>query len=481
MARILVVDDDAGIRRAFASLLRGCGHELLTAESGEVGIEVAAREQPDLILLDVRLPGMSGLDTFRTLKNTHSEAPVIMMTGSGTMDLAIEASRMGAYEYMLKPFEPGAMLGLIEQTLAARRGAEGQVAPAEAGPHESDLIIGRSVPMQELYRAIGRVAATDTTVLIRGESGTGKELVARAILNHSRRAAKPMIVVNCAAIAENLLESELFGHERGAFTGAVARHEGYFERAAGGTLLLDEIGEVPLGLQAKVLRVLQEKTFERIGGAETLRADVRILAATNRDLEKGMAEGRFREDLYHRLDGVTIRVPPLRDRREDIPALVRAFLDRCAQDMEVPRPAISEAAMAMLCEHDWPGNVRQLENCLRRAVLFGRGFSIQREDLQEALRQSAEPARAGEQASLEALIREVAIRHLDASAGPGCHLRLLDLTEREILAEALRRANGNQTRAAEILGIPRPTLHARLQRHRLRASTVVGDGDAAQS
>jgi len=478
MARILVVDDDAGIRGAFAALLKNGGHELLTASSGEAGLELAERENPDLVLLDVWLPGMSGLDTFRALKERRSSTPVIMMTGSGTMDLAIEASKLGAYEYRLKPFDPGAMLELIENALeSARLAAEPVEEPLEPAPHSSDLIIGASAPMQELYRAIGRVAQTDATVLIRGESGTGKELVARAIRLHSRRSGGPIVIVNCAAIAETLLESELFGHERGSYTGAVGRHEGYFERADGGTILLDEIGDVPLGIQAKILRVLQEKTFERLGGTETLRIDVRILAATNRDLERAIAEGRFREDLYHRLNGVTIRVPPLRERREDIPALARAFLARFARDLEIERPALSEAAMALLCGYDWPGNVRELENCLRRAVIFARGTSIQRDDLRTAMEHGSGTLVAGGSgpASLEELVRELVGRHLDASSGPGCEPRLTELVEKELIVEALRRANGNQSRAAEMLGIPRPTLHAKIQRHRVRTTTIVDE------
>src|ERR1043166_5253140 len=348
MGRILVVDDDTGIQRAIQALLKGRGHEIFIAGSGEAGLEILERERPDIVLIDVWLPGMNGLETLQAIKTRQAGTPIIVMTGSGTMDLAIEASKVGAFDYRLKPFDPTQMLQLIEKALdSVRLAGEPDAAAEEERSASSDLIIGGGAKMQELFRSIGRVAPTDANVLIRGESGTGKELVAKAIRQHSRRSDGPMVMVNCAAIPETLLESELFGFERGAFTGAVGRRVGMFERASGGTILLDEIGDIPLGIQAKILRVLQEKTFERIGGTETVRVDVRILAATNRDLEQAMAAGRVREDLYHRLNVVTIHVPPLRERRDGIPALTRAFLARFGRELElggeVPRGPLPPA------------------------------------------------------------------------------------------------------------------------------------------
>ena len=480
MGRILVVDDDTGIQRAIQALLKGRGHEIFIAGSGEAGLEILERERPDIVLIDVWLPGMNGLETLQAIKTRQAGTPIIVMTGSGTMDLAIEASKVGAFDYRLKPFDPTQMLQLIEKALdSVRLAGEPDAAAEEERSASSDLIIGGGAKMQELFRSIGRVAPTDANVLIRGESGTGKELVAKAIRQHNRRSDGPMVMVNCAAIPETLLESELFGFERGAFTGAVGRRVGMFERASGGTILLDEIGDIPLGIQAKILRVLQEKTFERIGGTETVRVDVRILAATNRDLEQAMAAGRFREDLYHRLNVVTIHVPPLRERRDDIPALTRAFLARFGRELELERAAISESAMALLCAHAWPGNVRELEHCLRRALIFTRGFAIQRDDLQRIL--EGKPGSvfpAGAQSS-EELLRRFLAGYLDSNAGPGCEPRLTETIERELLLEALRRSNGNQSKAAELLGIPRPTLHAKLQRHALRTTTVVDNPNGA--
>jgi DNA-binding NtrC family response regulator len=476
VAKILVVDDDAGIRKAISALLNGRGHEIFMAGSGEAGLELAKREEPDLVLIDVWLPGIDGLETFRSIKAQRAKTPVIVMTGSGTMDLAIEASKIGAFDYRLKPFDPGSMLALIDKALDSVRTEPPLADGRDRAPLSRDLIIGSSAPVQELFRSIGKVSPTEATVLIRGESGTGKELVARAIRDHSRRSGGPMVTVNCAAIPETLLESELFGYERGAFTGAVSRRIGMFERAHGGTILLDEIGDVPLGIQAKVLRVLQEKTFERIGGSETIRVDARILAATNRDLERAIGEGRFREDLYHRLNVVTLHVPSLRERREDIPALATAFLARFAHELEVDEPVLPQATMELLCSYDWPGNVRELEHCLRRALIFTRGFALQPDDLLLAMERRPATAGSPTQRSDEELLRDFLSRHLEAHAGRGCEPRLMMMIEKELLLEALRRSNGNQSKAAELLGIPRPTLHAKLQRHRLRTTTVVDEG-----
>jgi len=479
MARILVVDDDTGIQNAFQALLKGRGHEILAARSAEAGLEILDHEHPDVVLLDVWLPGKNGLETFQAIKARGVRTPVIVMTGSGTMNLAIEASKIGAFDYRLKPFDPGQMLELIEKALESGRLARTPVADSVPTIVPDDLMIGGGPRMQEVYRSIGRVAQTDATVLIRGESGTGKELVARAIREHSRRSQTPILIVNCAATPETLLESELFGYERGAFTGAVARRVGMFERAHGGTILLDEIGDVPLGIQAKILRVLQEKTFERIGGTETVRVDVRILAATNRNLERAIAEGRFREDLYHRLNVVTIHMPPLREHREDIPALAQVFLARFGRELGIENPALADSARTLLSSYSWPGNVRELEHCLRRALIFTRGFPIQRDDLLRTMESASDPV-ASQRRTGDELLRDLLARHLEANAGPGCEPMLLETVEKELIREALRRCSGNQSKAAEMLGIPRPTLHAKLQRHGIRTTAVVEDGKSAE-
>ncbi len=344
MGKILIVDDDPQLRQSFEKLLTEDGHQVKTASSGEAALAQVKAETPDLVIMDVRLPGMDGLEAFRAIHEMEPKLPVIVMTAYGTTETAIEATKLGAFEYVLKPPEFPDMLALIGQALEAgrfmRSRVELDVAPSAAA---AEAIIGRSKPMQEVYKAIGRVAPTDATALIRGESGTGKELVARAIYQHSLRAAKPFLVINCVAIPETLLESELFGYEKGAFTGAVHRRVGKFEQAHGGTVFLDEIGDMPFSIQAKILRLLQEKSIERLGGREPIPVDVRIIAATNRDLEAALAAGKFREDLYYRLKVVTIWLPPLKERPEDLTLLAEYFLARFAKEMGLDNPGMDAA------------------------------------------------------------------------------------------------------------------------------------------
>jgi len=342
---ILIIDDDDQLRRSFERLLREEGYSVRGAPSGEAGLEIVDKERPDLVILDMRLPGMDGFETFKRIHGLDPKLPVIIVTAYGTTDTAIEATKMGAYDYLLKPFEIPDMLLIIKEALKAGRFMRSRV---QMDPPSDDItgeaMVGRSRPMQEVYKAIGRVAPTDATVLIRGESGTGKELVARALYQHSVRANRPFLVINCVAIPETLLESELFGYEKGAFTGAVHRKVGKIEQAHGGTVFLDEIGDMPLKIQAKILRLLQEKSIERLGGRQTIPVDVRIIAATNRNLEDAVSEGRFREDLYYRLKVVTIWLPPLRDRAEDIIPLAEYFLSRFSADMNMVNPGMSEEA-----------------------------------------------------------------------------------------------------------------------------------------
>jgi len=471
MGRILIVDDEPGVLNAFQEMLVGLGHQVETAADGSAAVDLVRTNPPEVVVTDLCMPVMGGLDAFRQIRSINPKLPVIIMTGQGTMDTAIEATKLGAFDYQLKPFAPEEMVAAIDRALECVRLMQRNVElnPAAAGS-ASDAIIGSSPGMQEVFKAIGRVAATDATVLIRGPSGTGKELVARAIYQHSLRVKSPLLVVNCVALPEALLESELFGHERGAFTGAYTRKIGKFEQACGGTIFLDEIGDLPSAVQAKILRVLQQRTFERVGGSETLEADVRVLAATNRNLEQAITEGGFREDLYHRLNVVTIQLPPLKDRRCDIPVLVDYFLNRYSQELRIEKPLISPEAIESLREDDWPGNVRELEHRIYRTLIFTRGYPIQPADLQRA----REASRQGELDSGEDVAEpswlSMVQAYLDKHQGVGAHERLIGEIERLMISEALRRTNGNQTHAAQMLGLTRPTLHAKIQRHAIIAS-----------
>jgi nitrogen regulation protein NR(I) len=473
MGHILVVDDDPQLRQSFEKLLTAEGHRVRTAASGEAALEMVRAAASDLVIMDVRLPGKSGLETFRAMHEIEPKLPVIIMTAYGTTETAIEATKLGAFEYVLKPFEIPDILALIAQAIDAgrfmRSPVEMNVPPdATAG----DAIIGNSKPMQEVYKAIGRVAATDATVLIRGESGTGKELAARAIYQHSLRANKPFLVINCVAIPETLLESELFGYEKGAFTGAVNRRVGKFEQAHGGTVFLDEIGDMPFSIQSKILRLLQEKSIERLGGRETIPVDVRILAATNRDLEAALAAGRFREDLYYRLKVVTLWLPPLRSRVGDIPLLAEYFLARFAREMDLSNPGITPEAKAMLNNHPWPGNVRELANAMQKALIFSRGYPIHPEDISRAIGIESATPRADD-ARTQETIRQWVRQSLLAGAGDSLFEAFMDRFAALVISEALDLTAGNRSRAAKLLGISRPTLLSKIDRYRLKVETSI--------
>jgi len=466
MARILVVDDERNVLRAFEDILTTRGHEAACVSGAEEAIRRLKNADFDLVIMDVCLPGMNGLDALAQIRQIQPMLPVIVMTGQGTTDSAIEATKRGAFDYQLKPFEPAEMLQTIAKALEAARLMKGRLAlnPETTTP-PSDAIVGRSAVMQQLYKAIGRVAATGATVLIRGESGTGKELVARAVYQHSQRSQMPLVVVNCAAIPETLLESELFGYERGAFTGATTRRVGKFEQAHGGTMFLDEIGDIPLMVQAKILRALQDGTFQRLGGNETLQSDARVLCATNRDLERAIAAGSFREDLYHRLNVVTLQIAPLRERRDDIPALVDYFMSRYARAAGIERPPLAQNALDALVNHSWPGNVRELEHLIQRLMIFTGGYTIQAHDLPWALRTDSQaPTNEGNPSNEEQWLSLIRM-HLTAYAGNHACEELLEKIEKLLIIEALRRSHGNQTHAARLLGLPRPTLHAKMQKH----------------
>lgn len=473
MSRILIIDDDAQLRQGFERILREEGHTVLGASTGEEGLALFRESMPDLVVADVRLPGMSGLEAYLAIRGIDPKIPVIIMTAFGTTETAIEATKLGAFDYVLKPFEIPDMLGLIDQALEAGRFMRAQVemdvVPETAA---ADAIVGKSKAMQEVYKAIGRVAPTDATVLIRGESGTGKELVARAIYHHSQRSHKPFLVINCVAIPETLLESELFGYEKGAFTGAINRRMGKIEQANGGTVFLDEIGDMPFTIQAKILRLLQEKSIERLGGRETIPVDVRIIAATNRDLEAALAEGRFREDLYYRLKVVTLWLPPLRERASDIPLLTDYFLGRFAKDMNVSNPGITEEARDVLAHYPWPGNVRELANTLQKALIFSRGCPICPEDVSQAIRGEGAGMAAEDGAATEA-IRQWVRKALASQSGENVFETLMDRFAGLLIAEALNLTSGNRTRAAKLLGLSRPTLQSKIEKYGLKIETSV--------
>jgi nitrogen regulation protein NR(I) len=472
MGVILIIDDDYQIRQSFEKLLTEEGHEVLTAASGETGLTILGSVIPDLVILDIRLPGMSGIETFLALRQIEPKLPVIIMTAFGTTETAIEATKLGAFDYVLKPFDIPEILKLISQALEAGRFMHAQVEIdilQKTASHE--VIVGQSKPMQEIYKAIGRVAPTDATVLIRGESGTGKELVARAIYQHSLRLQKPFLVINCVAIPETLLESELFGYEKGAFTGAVNRRMGRVEQANGGTLFLDEIGDMPFSIQSKILRLLQEKSIERLGGREPIPVDVRIIAATNRDLESGLAEGRFREDLYYRLNVVTIHLPPLRDRLQDIPRLTDYFLDRFAREMEIDNPGMTEEAKALLKKYHWPGNVRELANTIHKALIFSRGYPIHQEDIAQVFKGDAVVRE--DDHSDNGTIKHWARKALMTRVGDNKFDVLIDQVSGMLISEALDLTNGNRSRAAKLLGLSRPTLQSKIEKYRLRLETSV--------
>lgn len=480
-AVILVIDDDADLRYSLKRVLSGKEYRVLEAESGEAGLKVAAAEKPQVILLDNRMPGMTGIETLQHLRGENPNAMIILMTAFGTTQTTIEAMKFGAFDYIMKPFDPKQIVGLTAAALAASsdldKASASMGGDADSHSHVSaeDLeggIIGSSKPMQAVFKTIGQVAASDATVMITGESGTGKELIARAIHQNSLRSNKPYIAVNCAAIAENLIESELFGHEKGAFTGATQQHLGKFERCDGGTIFLDEIGDMALTTQTKILRALQEGEIQRVGGSETIKVDVRMLAATNKPLEQMVEEKTFREDLYYRLNVVRVPLPALRERMEDVPSLVDFMLKRLARDSKAELKHISPEALAVLQAYDWPGNVRELENLIYRSAVMAQGEAILIKDLPEEVVKAAglEPTEEAEESgSGTAAASGDALDAAYAQLRAETEVDLLQAAERAMIARALQETGGELGAAAAILGMTRPTLRKRIEQHGLSA------------
>ncbi|HEX5009959.1 MAG TPA: sigma-54 dependent transcriptional regulator [Planctomycetota bacterium] len=474
MSTVLVVDDEPEVLGQAVRVLAQAGHVVLIARSGVDAVRTGCTRQPDIVLMDMQMEGGSGLDVLPRLQHALPLAPVILMTGHGSADSAIEAMRRGAFEYLVKPLDETELLALIARAgstigIAKPRDAR---AVAPDGPPLAGMV-GRSPQMIEVCKTVGQAARSDVTVLIRGESGTGKELVARALHNFSARARRPFVTVNCAAIPETLLESELFGYEKGAFTGATARRKGRFEQADGGTIFLDEVGDMSPGTQAKVLRILQDRSCERLGGNETLRLDVRVLCATNRNLEQLVARGSFREDLYYRLKVLSIHLPPLRERKEDIPDFAAAFLARPRPGDHVP--SLSSAALQRLMLHDWPGNVRELECCVEQSVVVcGNGVILpQHLGLGGAPPEGEARVHDKAQQALRSMSRQVLV-----DAPGSAYDRLMQAAERLVIAEALRRTRGNLSQASRLLGLSRPTLRAKVLRYgldRLRGQEPAGE------
>ena len=458
---ILLVDDDAAIRTVVGQALRRAGHAVRAAATlAEMRRELAART-PDVLVTDVVLPDGDGLEAAAGLAQTHPGLPIVVLSARNTLTTAVRAAEAGAYEYLPKPFDLDALTATVAAALA-RRSGEGAEPAADEDPQLP--LIGRSPAMQEVYRIIARVVSNDLTVLVSGESGTGKELVARAIHDLGRRRAAPFVALNMAAIPRELIEAELFGHERGAFTGAAQRSAGRFEQAAGGTLFLDEIGDMPMEAQTRLLRVLQQGEFTTVGGARSIKADVRIVAATNRDLGQAVSSGQFREDLFYRLNVVPIVLPALRERRGDIAMLARHFLERAAAE-GLPRKTLDDDAVDALEAHDWPGNVRELENAMRRLAALSRDARIGAAELRGAIGEAAPPPLTTDVAietAIHARIERFAREEPRALEDGTLYDRLIAEVERPLIAAMLRRHGGNQLRAAKAMGLNRNTLRKRL-------------------
>jgi len=461
-ARVLVVDDEANARRALRTILEEEGFNVSEAADGQEALEILQNQGIDVVLADIRMPRLDGIELVRRARSEGIPALFIIMTAFATIDVAVEAMRAGAENFLVKPLEPGAVLIVLDKVLEKQRLSRDAEHLKERvrQRYRFEAMVGESAALQSVFEVVKRAAPTKATVLLLGESGTGKELVAQAIHQESERRDKPFIKVACAALSESLLESELFGHERGSFTGAIGRREGRFELADGGTLFLDEIGEIPPSVQVKLLRALQQREFERVGGTQTLKVDVRVVAATNRNLVAEVAAGRFREDLYYRLNVVAVTLPPLRERKGDIPALVSHFIQKFAQSYDKPVRGLLPGTLNVLLRHDWPGNVRELENVIERAVVLARGRDLTTDELPPAL---SGPSPKGTHSG--GLI-------------PGASWREI---EREAILRTLEIVEGSTSRAAAMLGISPRKIQYRLKEYSIDSRETAPDESSPEA
>ena len=486
MPSVLAIDDDRFIRHLVTQALAGSATEVLTADNAATGLELIRKHDPDVVLIDIVLPEMSGLDLFRMIQAEGPTRPAIFLTSSGDSETAIQALQLGAWDYVVKPIDLAKLRSLIEQAAESRRFMNVPVAlEAVFGDTtaQADVLIGRSPAMLEVYKRIARVSAQDVTVLITGESGTGKELVARAIYQYGERVGRPFLAVNCAALPDTLLESELFGHEKGAFTGADRQHIGKFEQCSGGTIFLDEIGDMSPIVQAKVLRLVQEQKFERVGGNSTIETDVRIIAATNQPLEELVEQGKYRADLLYRLNGFEIELPPLRSRGDDIPLLIQHYLGRFAKELHREDvKGLSDEAVALLVEYAWPGNVRELLSVLRQTLLNATGSVLVPDFLPEEVRHAVrgvtysdlcERDEALESDELpESNLQEFVERRLLAGS-TDLYSEAMKMMERFVITRVLRETDGNRSQAADILGITRGKVRDRISEYGIDVSQHV--------
>ncbi|MBF0531087.1 MAG: sigma-54-dependent Fis family transcriptional regulator [Deltaproteobacteria bacterium] len=453
---ILVVDDEESIRQSLSGILMDEGFDVLTAGSGEEAIRLAEDEMPNLILLDIWLPGMDGIEALKYIKSEFPAIPVIMMSGHGTIETAVKATKLGAFDFIEKPLSLEKMILIINHALDMLRLEEENKLLKQKLTHDYELT-GDSPPIQELKETISIVAPTNAWILIMGENGTGKELVARAIHRNSRRVHKPFVEVNCAAIPEELIESELFGHEKGAFTGATAKKRGKFDLAHEGTIFLDEVADMSQKVQAKTLRILQEKTFERVGGNRLITTDVRVIAATNKDLEREMEEGRFRQDLYYRLNVIPLKIPPLRERKEDISLLVKRFLLEFSMKEGEVEKTIADDAVSALMEHNWPGNVRELKNIIERLVIMTPGKVITADHIP----------------LLEKGPQDGEMRRIPANSLDSFRAAKMDF-EKQYIANKLKEFEGNISKTAEAIGLERSNLHRKIKSYGLDVKSSNG-------
>jgi len=461
MAKVLVVDDEANLRKVLATMLRRTGYDVTVAADGEQGLAEFQKGGADIVVTDLVMPKVGGMEVLRAVNSSNPDVPVIIITAHGTVDSAVEAIKLGAFDYITKPFDQAEIQSVIAKAARTHDIAQRN---ARVDGRARAAIVGESPQMQEIFKIIEKVADTPSTVLITGESGTGKELIATALHEGSSRRSKPLIRINCAAIPKDLMESELFGYERGAFTGAVTSKPGRFELADGGTLFLDEIAEIPVEMQVKILRALQESEFERVGGIKTTRVDVRLIAATNRDLELEIEAGRFRKDLYYRLAVVPIVLPALRERQSDIPMLTRHFIEKYNRKLNKKIEGISEEALSRLQAYPWPGNIRELENLMERVLLFADGPTIGTKDLPDHIRQGAAQAAAPTPGAIAAPADGAPV---ETGLKDIVRMKSAEL-EKDLIAKALEETGGNVTRAARLLQISRKSLQTKMKEFGLR-------------